>query len=371
MGIISDALKKNEALHQSGIVTQTPVEQLCCVFYLSHVISIIRDEVSRKFGGETVNAATAWYVNMGVPLEAHKDDQRALLYKKLLEIACLLEVAHHGQTEISISELDAFYAANKDKSNPRINILPEIYAEVLLYQQYLNTPAGFYTVIDIGGGTEDIATFLKTSDSFSEKVECLAQGVISYGFDSIAESIVRSISARSVMTAKAFLDDAGVDFNADAAVRAAMPPTLSCEKVIAARLACRTLIGTCLQRARRTKVDELEQTVTHRLPMHIFVMGGARNVAFYRASIAFMKRVQESAGIPYFKDADVFDYAGRNTRFEIRHDQRLIISQMLAQPYELIPEIENMPWNLKENDVVSRGMSWIDLRERQDELYPD
>ena len=369
--IISDALKKNEVLRQNGLVTKTPIEQLCCVFFLSHVISVIRDEVSRKFGSETINAATTWYVNMGVPLEAHKDDKRALLYKKVLEIACLLEATRHGQTEISISELDAFYVANMDKSNPRINILPEIYAEVLLYQQYLNTPAGFYTVVDIGGGTEDIATFLKTSDSFNEKVECLAQGVIGYGFDSIAERIVQSIDAKSVRTAKSFLDDAGIDFNVDAVLQAAMPSTLDYSEVIAARLKCRTLVGACLQRARKTKVDVLEQAVANRLPMHIFIMGGARNVAFYRVSIEFMKRAQENAGIPYFKDADVFDYVGRNTQFEIRHDQRLIISQMLAQPFELIPEIENMPWNLKESNVASRGMSWIDMRALQDELYPD
>ena len=146
---------------------------------------------------------------------------------------------------------------------------------------------------------------------------------------------------------------------------------LDYEQIKAARRECRTLVGACLQRARKTKVDVLEQAVANRLPMHIFIMGGARNVAFYRVSIEFMKRAQENAGIPYFKDADVFDYVGRNTQFEIRHDQRLIISQMLAQPFELIPVIENMPWNLKESNVASRGMTWIDMRALQDELYPD
>ena len=81
-------------------------------------------------------------------------------------------------------------------------------------------------------------------------------------------------------------------------------------------------------------------------------MGGARSIEFYRASIEYMKKVQERAGIPFFKDSDVFDYIGRNTRLEIRNDQRLVISQMLAQPFEMIPEIDNMPWNLKEGDMI-------------------
>ncbi len=68
---------------------------------------------------------------------------------------------------------------------------------------------------------------------------------------------------------------------------------------------------------------------------------------------------------------NVFDYIGRNTRLEIRNDQRLVISQMLAQPFEMIPELNNMPWNLKEKDMTSRAMSWTALQERQNELYPD
>jgi len=105
--------------------------------------------------------------------------------------------------------------------------------------------------------------------------------------------------------------------------------------------------------------------------MHVFVMGGARDVVFYRSSIEHMKKAQGTAGIPFFKDDDVFDYVGRNTRLEIRNDQRLVISQMLAQPYEMIPEIDKMPWDLKEHDVTSKGMTWDELQEKQNELYPE
>ena len=67
----------------------------------------------------------------------------------------------------------------------------------------------------------------------------------------------------------------------------------------------------------------------------------------------------------------MFDYVGRNTRLEIRNDQRLVISQMLAQPYEMIPEIDKMPWDLKEKDITSKGPTWLDLYEKQNELYPE
>ena len=177
------------------------------------------------------------------------------------------------------------------------------------------------------------------------------------------------INKTSVKKAKSFLRK-DIEFNNDTALRENVPPEVNYEALIDARKQCRTLFGACVQRARKTREDILKQTVSACLPMHVFVMGGARDVAFYRTSIEHMKKAQEAAGIPFFKDADVFDYVGQNTRLEIRNDQRLVISQMLAQPYEMIPEIDKMPWDLKEHDVTSKGLTWYELQERQNELYP-
>ncbi len=368
--MISDALKKNEILNDPSVVTKSVKEELCSVFFLSYVIYLIRNAVYQNFSNTKDDDNTSWYINMGVPLEAHKNDKRASLYKNVLEVAYLFEKKYHGQTEIDIHELDAFYIEHNKESNPNINTLPEIYAEVLLYQQYLNTPAGFYTVVDIGGGTEDIATFLKMSGRFGEQVDCLAQNVIGYGYDSLSEKIVKSVNDKTTKKAKTLLGKK-IDFNDDEFLRNALPQEVDFDQLRDARRECRTLFGTCVQKARKKRNEVLQQTVDARLPMHVFIMGGARSIEFYRASIEYMKKAQERAGIPFFKDSDVFDYIGRNTRLEIRNDQRLVISQMLAQPFEMIPEIDNMPWDLKEKDVTSKGMNWISLQERQNELYPE
>ena len=368
--MISDALKKNEVLNDPSVVTQSVKEELCSVFFLSYVINLIRNAVYQNFSNTKDAENTVWYINMGVPLEAHRDDKRALVYKHVLEVAYLLEQKYHGKTEIDIHELDAFYVEHRNESNPNINILPEIYAEVLLYQQYLNTTAGFYTVVDIGGGTEDIATFLKMSGRYGEQVDCLAQNVIGYGYDSLSEKIAKTVTPGAMRRARALLKKS-IDFNDDESLREVVPQEVDFTRLIESRKECRTLFGTCVQKARKKRDDVLQQTVAARLPMHVFVMGGARSVEFYRASIEYMKKAQGNAGIPFFKDSDVFDYVGRNTRLEIRNDQRLVISQMLAQPFEMIPEITNMPWNLKDKDVTSRGKHWTDLAELQNELYPE
>ena len=310
--MISDALQKNEVLNHPAFITRSTKEQLCCVFYLSYVINFIRNAVHKNFERTMNQENTSWYINMGVPLAAHKNDKDAELYKKVLKVAYLFEQRYKGLTEIDIHELDEFYSLHSEEPNPNINILPEIYAEVLLYQQYLNTPAGFYTVVDIGGGTEDIATFLKMTDRFGEKVDCLAQKVIGYGYDSIAEKIVTSVSYNSIEKAKALLKRK-IDFNDGESLRLEIPREVNYDSLLDARRECRTLFGSCVQRARRTNDDIMKQTVDERLPMYVFVMGGANSVEFYRSSIEYMKKAQGNAGIPFFKDSDVFDYVGRNS----------------------------------------------------------
>ena len=104
--------------------------------------------------------------------------------------------------------------------------------------------------------------------------------------------------------------------------------------------------------------------------MFVFIMGGANSVQFYLASMKHMEQAQKNAGFPFFKYGDVIDYLKGNIQLEVKNDQRLIISQMLAQPYEMIPEIKNMPWEIGEKEVVQTAPTRWDLRALLDEKYP-
>lgn len=368
--MISDALKKNDALNHPSILTKNSKEQLCSIFYISYVITLVRAAVLKNDRARNVNSNSKWFINIGVPLIAHKNKTEAAIYKKVLEIAYLFEKEYNGTTSINIHELDDFYSRHHSISIDTMNTLPEIYAEVLLYQQNLNTPAGFYTVIDIGGGTKDIATFLKTSNGYDETIDCLSQDVIGYGFEALSEKIAAGTDEALVSKAKGFLSRTNVNFNEHNDLRDKLPTGLQLDALIESRLKCRTLVGACLQSARRKREDILEKTVRERLPMYVFIMGGANSVQFYLASIEHMEKAQKNAGFQSFKYGDVIDYLRGSIQLEVKNDQRLIISQMLAQPYEMIPEIKNMPWEIAEKEIATTAPSGWDLRDLQDELYP-
>ena len=370
--MISDALEISKELKDTDIVTSAPKEQLCCVFYLSYVITLIKNDVINRFGSDVINAETKWYINMGIPVEAQRNNTKVALYLDALNVACLLANNGYTNKKISIYTLDSFFATNKDSENRNNNVLPEIYAEVLLFQQHMNTPQGFYTVVDIGGGTADIATFLKTTQEHERAVDCLEQKVIPFGYNSLSDKISCQPSYRDSYAIRNYLARRDVMFNMgyDEFLNT-LPEEIDIGSLLAARDECRGFFGKCVQSARRKMPDVLEKTVELGIPMYLFVMGGASNVQFYQTTISYMIDAQKNAGIPYIKKADITDYVSRSTNLDVRNDQRLLISQMLAQPYEMIPEIMHMPWDLNEKPSKLRVISDEEREARYKELYRD
>ncbi len=375
--MISNALKNSVEVNSGRKQTVTPKEQLYSVFFLSCVISIIRSSIEMNTVSMHLDADTQWYINMGVPLEAGKNNEHADIYQQVLKVAYAYEREFPGKTSANIFDLDMFFQSKKDTHNKYVHVLPELYAEILLYQQSQNIPEGFYTIVDVGGGTVDVATFLKTFEDDEPMVECVSQKVTGHGFDAVAGVIAEGSKAEEISQAKAFLKREDINFNFDKSKPKPkdFPLFVKYQELIDARLNCRSAFGGCVQGVRAVKNKQLVYFVKERRPMTYFVMGGAGGVSFYTQTIDFMIKQQEGAGIPRFSKVDILDYLQENTRLEITNDQRLIISQMLAQPIEMIPDIMNMPWDLKKtDDYIQPSPSAEALRaERQallDYLYP-
>ena len=68
---------------------------------------------------------------------------------------------------------------------------------------------------------------------------------------------------------------------------------------------------------------------------------------FYRDIINDMyEGMKNNNDIPDKVETDILKYLKENERFEIQNNHRLIVSQMLAQPFDLIPELDDNRWIL-------------------------
>lgn len=97
-----------------------------------------------------------------------------------------------------------------------------------------------------------------------------------------------------------------------------------------------------------------------------FLLGGGKSLQFYSQAIQHMAYAHSKAVFPPEVITDIKEYINNNPDLKVKSN-RLIISQMLAQPYEKIPSIKDMPWHfdMTEEERISEE----DLPD-VDQLYP-
>ena len=101
--------------------------------------------------------------------------------------------------------------------------------------------------------------------------------------------------------------------------------------------------------------------------LELFFMGGARNVKIYHEVIqrADQGYVKIWKGYPGCSESNILNFMRGQFSLEVKGSSRLIISQMLAQPFEKMPQLVGQEWN---KGVRING-SIPSLQDLQDSLY--
>lgn len=274
-------------------------------------------------------------VNMGVPLEnfyEEKNKKNKGLYLDILENAVTLAGGSKVQAiipenQVLLSNLDEVYSeilCKKAFLNWKANVYPELAAELLLYHESDFVHDGLYAVVDIGGGTVDMALFQKSTDFSTKKkiMDCINQDIQPYGIE------VRKLN--SVSETKLMKMFAGVIAGAK----------------------------------KHTKENRLVSSKNFE-KIDIFFLGGGANDNWYLKTI---KRTPsehkwESSGIGTDFDKDLTGFIKDDNRI-IEKEQRLIISQMLARHPDEITNVKGFP-----NFYSSPNNNSSDSPSPDDEMY--
>lgn len=170
-------------------------EEMCCVYYLAQIIKRSLKRIQEKNNItdlETIKIT----VNMGAPLENfynEREKPNKELYLEILENAITLAggsavKAGIPENDVSLLDLDSVYTELLNKKPMlkwRADVIPELAAELFLYHQSRTVPEGIYVIIDIGGGTVDMAIFQKYKfrPDAPAGMYCLAQKVLPLGVE--------------------------------------------------------------------------------------------------------------------------------------------------------------------------------------------
>lgn len=380
--MVVDGLEKNPELNSRRDFLRTNPERLCSAYYLACLITIVRKKICEKH--ELTIDEVDWYVNMGVPVGKTSGSQPQVkpIYDEVLQVAWAWANGEHSKkTTIALTEFDMFYAKNRTRHVENLQTIPELYAEVLAYQQDNNIPEGFYAVVDIGGGTVDMAVFLKeVVKGRGAKVYCIAHEVSSEGLESIVSNVIEGDFRKSRAVRNCLLNR-NVNFNilgdvslSDERIKISYPS----KRLIQAIRNFKKSYGECLLKARDVKIAKMLEEVKNGGVLRYFLMGGGKDVSFYNQLI---KRMIELHGtvlnsMVRYQQGYLRDYIKNSVNLECKDDDRLLISQMLAQPYDNIPQLDGVPWDFVPSNKQVGGRknfeSYTDeMEDRMRELYGD
>lgn len=128
----------------------------------------------------------------------------------------------------------------------------------------------------------------------------------------------------------------------------------------------RTVYGSCLMDAKKKRRVLMAEQKDNAHPLKCFLLGGGKDLSFYSQAIRHMAWAHNNAGFSQEEIVDIKKYIQNNTDLKVK-ENRLIISQMLAHPYEKIPPIKDMPWHFDITEEVR--MDDYDKPD-VDQLYP-
>lgn len=285
-------------------------EEMCCVYFLAQVIKRSLKIIQQNLNISNLDDIKV-SINMGVPLENFYEDANKNnkgLYQEILEDAILLAGGSRIRAEIPenqvlISNLDSVYSEILQKKailKWAAHVYPELAAELLLYHQSKFVADGVYAIIDVGGGTVDMALFQKETSGYTKNpyMYCLAQKVLPYGVEILQESS-NSVSA----------DQFKIEFSS------------------------------MLMNSK----DYLGVNYTNYKKLDVFFLGGGAGNPWYSNNIESTKNRLRATVIPPLEFARSIEEFIPSEEMLLQKNQRLIISQMLARHHDDIDSVRGFP----------------------------
>ena len=353
--IIDDNLPKNTHLQELNY--EIKPEMLCCIFFLACLIKESKAYAKNYYSRLMVDFNFEG-ITLGVPIDNYEDENKAL-YDKILYIAYELSNSL-SSTSISIRRLYEYYLNERDKPLPQfkstpINTLPELYAESLAFLQSSNVPMGVYTLVDIGGGTVDIAIFYKEA---AHTFNIISKLIKPLGIEIVSHKIACDTK---------YINKIKIDLR-DKKKLIGIPYIFEKEEEYLNKL---------YKEAFAITVDELKNKKRDALVnisnglLKIIICGGGANHKWYEEGI-------QQKGWELKKILDIgfkFELTPVNNLLPgaVIINNRLLIAYTLSQPIESIPELDGYPWHFEKSTISLKDTSGKDSywegQDKQKEIY--
>ena len=297
---------------------------VCSVFFLACLIDEIKQQICKQ---EHLSVDQLdCHINMGVPFDnKNESGSRYQLFDQVLNSAFLLSSSH--PKEMDVSQIKGFFDEAKETKNPNLQTFPELYAEILYFQNDSRFAEGYYMVVDVGGGTLDIALFSKQRNwDGLLSCSCISHQVLPLGVDSLVKEI--ALQGRIKETRAVLLREKG---NAAGCISKGKLKNAGNRFYLAYG-------EKCIHKA--VKIFGIDSFKRQKF-LPCFLLGGGKKIHWYRNIINSSGNDMKTAGVPLTKILDLRRYLEESGKYT---NDRLVIADMLAVQPDDIPELRGYPW---------------------------
>lgn len=129
--------------------------------FLAMVLRYIRAWVFIHHGEKLKGSSIRWMLNIGAPSNGLENERHLRAYQKMSYSAWSMSVSEFEPTAAqAIEEIRAWQPGDLPKDLIGLDVLPEFVAQIAGYVQSAQRQRGLHALIDVGGGTLDVVTFI-------------------------------------------------------------------------------------------------------------------------------------------------------------------------------------------------------------------
>lgn len=319
---------------------KAPPQVLFCVYYLANIINIVKDYALKECAPHTSPNEVEWVITLGVPIDNYDyDGANKSIYDRILMAADELSraLAVNGQKPMMLRDVEAVWNKHSDSlafnDIGPLNTLAELYAESLVFILDRNTPVGLYALVDVGGGTVDMAVIMKNRETREDGTVVYVNDILSHcieplGIESVVQKIARGElddTKRQQYRQDLMLDTRDVEINRKA------------EKLCGSELS--TAFAACVNQAIDAPESRLPRE-DNRGVLPVIICGGGADYMWYSKRVIDDCRERLGGRNVHMAQQDAKTLLGLDGNVQ----QRLIIAQQLSLRIEDIPEVKGYPW---------------------------
>lgn len=129
--------------------------------FLALVLRYIRAWVFFHHGEKLGGSSIRWMLNIGAPSNGLENERHQRAYLKMSYSAWSMSVSEFEPTAAqAIEQIRAWQPSDLPKDLISLDVLPEFVAQIAGYVQSAQRQRGLHALIDVGGGTLDVVTFI-------------------------------------------------------------------------------------------------------------------------------------------------------------------------------------------------------------------